>query len=353
MVEIAGVEFPEALIAALRDGRLVIFAGAGVSMGQLAGLPDFEELACRISAGTDKNKEDSESTDRFLGRLKYDEIDVHSRAAKLLQKGKPKPTELHQNLLRIYPKREDIRIVTTNFDVLFEKAYNNLFEIAPKVFEATALPFGGRFQGIVHIHGSINDPQEMILTKQDFGRAYTTEANGWARQFLLDLFNNFFVLFIGYSHSDTIMNYMISSLGENNDKERYTMTGNHENDADRWRGSGVKPISFEQSQKNDYDKLYEALEGLANYIQISISNWQQKITSTKITPMSPPVNTKSDGTIKQASSKLEVVRFLKSETGPQDLIKLLHEDPYILDDWLAQHPPEIAQSLREFLTRRR
>ena len=233
MVEIAGVDFPETLIAALRDGRLVIFAGAGVSMGQPAGLPDFEKLACRIAAGTDKSKEDSETTDRFLRRLKDGEIDVHSRAATLLQQGDPKPTELHQNLLRIYSKREDIRIVTTNFDLLFEKAYNDLFRIVPKVFEATALPFGGRFQGIVHIHGSINDPQEMILTMQDFGRAYMTEANGWARQFLVDLFDNFFVLFIGYSHSDTIMNYMTSSLTKKYDKERYTMTANQENDADR------------------------------------------------------------------------------------------------------------------------
>ena len=114
---------------------------------------------------------------------------------------------------------------------------------------------------------------------------------------------------------------------------------------------GVKPIPFVQSHKDDYDKLYEALEGLANYIQTSISNWKQEIT--RITKISPPVNTKSAGTIKQAPSKLEVVRFLTSETGPQDLIKLLHEYPYLLDDWLAQHPPELAQSLREFLTRRR
>ena len=149
------------------------------------------------------------------------------------------------------------------------------------------------------------------------------------------------------------MNYMTSSLVGNYDKERYTIIGNKENDADRWRALGVKSISFAQSHENDYDKLYKALEGLADYIQKSISSWQQEITNTKITPMSRPVNTKSDGTIKQAPSKLEVARFLKSETSPQDLIQLLHEHPYLLDDWLARYPPELAQSLREFLTRRR
>ena len=39
-MKIAGVDFPEPLLAALRDGRLVVFAGAGVSMGLPAGLPD-------------------------------------------------------------------------------------------------------------------------------------------------------------------------------------------------------------------------------------------------------------------------------------------------------------------------
>ena len=291
-MEIAGVDFPEPLMTALRDGRLVIFAGAGVSMGQPDGLPGFEELVRRI-AGNDKSKKDSETADRFLGRLKGDGIDVHSRAAKLLRQYNPNLTELHQNLLRIYPKRENIRIVTTNFDLLFEQAYNDLFKIAPKVFEPTALPFGGRFQGIVHIHGSIKEPQEMILTHKDFGRAYVTESNGWAKQFLLDLFNNFIVLFVGYSHRDTIMIYLASSLTENYSKKRYTLTGNQENDAEHWSDLGVSPITFMQSDKNDYDKLYKALKDLANYIQENNLSWKQEITKKqeikKVSQEPPPI----------------------------------------------------------------
>jgi hypothetical protein len=36
------VDLPQALVAAQREGRLVIFAGAGVSMGPPANLPSFE-----------------------------------------------------------------------------------------------------------------------------------------------------------------------------------------------------------------------------------------------------------------------------------------------------------------------
>ena len=49
-MRMAGTEYPEPLLDALRDGRLVIFAGAGVSMGPPANLPGFRELARQVTA---------------------------------------------------------------------------------------------------------------------------------------------------------------------------------------------------------------------------------------------------------------------------------------------------------------
>jgi hypothetical protein len=54
--------------------------------------------------------------------------------------------------------------------------------------------------------------QDIVLTDSDFGRAYLTE--GWARRFLVDLFRHFTVLFVGYSHSDTVMHYLARALPE-------------------------------------------------------------------------------------------------------------------------------------------
>ena len=47
-MNIKGVVFPSALLDALRDGRLVVFAGAGVSMGAPARLPSLCKLAERL-----------------------------------------------------------------------------------------------------------------------------------------------------------------------------------------------------------------------------------------------------------------------------------------------------------------
>ena len=308
-VRIGGVDFPKPLITALRDGRLVIFAGAGVSMGHPACLPNFEQLACRVAKGTGKTRKKLEMPDQFLGRLEDADVDIRSRVVELLQPNSLKPTKLHQNLLRLYNKVQNVRIVTTNFDQLFEQATDNLFNPAPKVLEAPVLPLGERFQGIVHIHGSVSEPQEMVLTDRDFGRAYLTEADGWARRFLVDLFNNFTVLFVGYSHSDTIMTYLTPSLPKYDSYQRYALTKNEENNLERWRNWGIEPIPFSQSKSNDYSALDTAIEKLANHIQRNILGWKQEITD--LAKNSPPsdIDKEPEDIIKYALTDPAMTRF--------------------------------------------
>lgn len=44
-MQIGRIDFPQELIAAQKDNRLVLFAGAGISMPKPSNLPDFEGLA--------------------------------------------------------------------------------------------------------------------------------------------------------------------------------------------------------------------------------------------------------------------------------------------------------------------
>ena len=156
------------------------------------------------SAGT------HESDDAFLGRLQHHGVHIHEIAARNLQTNRcgetPEPTDLHRDLLRLYLDSGAVRIVTTNFDLLFNAAAQVVFSEAPELFKAPALPLGGSFNGVVHVHGSLYRPHEMVLTDADFGRAYLTE--GWARRFLVELFRSFTVMFVGYSHDDTVMKYL-------------------------------------------------------------------------------------------------------------------------------------------------
>ena len=158
-------------------------------MGEPALLPKFDALASFIAQGTGETKGD-ETEDVFLGRLQSRGVRVHEVAARILGRNSrdefPEPTALHRDLLRLYPKPKTVRIVTTNFDRLFEQAAKEVLSGKAEVFRAPALPLARTFSGIVHVHGRLDRPDDMVLTDADFGRAYLTE--GWARRFLVEVF---------------------------------------------------------------------------------------------------------------------------------------------------------------------
>ena len=269
------IDFPKTLLDALSNDRLAVFAGAGVSMGEPANLPNFGRLTEAIARGTGKMPEDNESEDKFLGRLKRGGTKVHECAARELSQTDLEPTELHRNLLRLFSKPESVRIVTTNFDLLFEWAAEKEFDSNPPVFRAPDLPLGNKFRGIVHIHGSVDHPEEMILTDKDFGRAYLVETEGWARRFLIELFRSFTVLFIGYRHNDTIMNYLASALQASEEAKRFALTDN--DNYEKWQALGIEPVVYCSSDGCDHSALYEGIAELAECAGWGASDWQVRV----------------------------------------------------------------------------
>ena len=173
-MKISGIDFPKQLLDAQKDNQLVVFAGAGVSNPEPAGLPLFRPLAEEVARGSGETQGKEETEDRFLGRLHDKGQQVHLQAARVLQEKAPRPSCLHHDVTALYRNLECLRIVTTNFDTLFEEAANTRFGSQPQAFRAPALPLGRDFNGIVHVHGAIDKPRDMILTDADFGRAYLT-----------------------------------------------------------------------------------------------------------------------------------------------------------------------------------
>ena len=314
-MKIANIDFSKPLLNALRNDELVVFAGAGVSMGEPACLPSFEALANRIAKGTDKALQEGEPIDRFLGRLQHDGVNVHIRAARELSPPNLKATDLHRNLLQLYSKAEQVRVVTTNFDLLFEQAAEGVFNNSqPNVFRAPALPLGHQFNGIVHIHGAVSHSDEMVITDADFGRAYLTE--GWARRFLVDLFPSFTVLFVGYSHDDTIMNYLARALPVGEADQRFVLIGETDKDADRWRLLGLEPISYPQLNENDYSALYEGVRCIAKHVRRSVLDWQSEITAIAKNP--PPLDEETADLIEDALEDITQTRFfIKGASDPK------------------------------------
>lgn len=274
------IDFPEPIITALKNDTLVVFAGAGVSMGPPANLPSFKVLAETLAEDTEFAHEIREPFDRFLGKLFDKYPQRRARVQTLLQPSCH--NDLHTHLVRLFKDRDSIRIVTTNFETLFESASNALFETTPRIYAAPALPLGRRFNGIVHVHGEISDLDALVLTDSDFGRAYLTE--GWARRFLLETFSHYTVLFVGYSHDDTVLTYLARALPPTRIDTRFALVESSTVDAEKWQLLGIHPVSYPQVSPKDYTVLVDGIRSLADLQQRGALEWEQDIKALANSP---------------------------------------------------------------------
>jgi hypothetical protein len=343
MMKIGTIEFDDCILDALRDDRLIVFAGAGVSMGPPSNLASFWKLTCDIAQGT--GLAPSEPLDRFLGQLDHRKIAVHERAAQLLSPAGSAPNALHHDLLRLFRTADCVRLVTTNFDLHFETAANTLFGAVPDVYRAPALPHGYDFSGIVHIHGALPRARDLVLTDADFGRAYLTE--GWARRFLVDVFRRYTVLFIGYSHNDIVMNYLARALPADSLAGRFALT----DEDGSWDLLGIKPIRFVKGAGTDaFKELYDGVQRLAARTTRGALDWQSRLA--ELGGRTPPTDEESISEVEQALRDVHTTRFLLNVARRPEWLRWLNgrkhldvlfgtpdlgERDMLLAGWLAQH----------------
>ncbi|MEY5026623.1 MAG: hypothetical protein RLZZ244_2151 [Verrucomicrobiota bacterium] len=320
MTKLGTINFDDCILDALRDDRLIIFAGAGVSMGAPANLPGFGDLAKDIAKGT--GVVPSKPLDRFLGELHHGNVDVHERAAQLLLPEGSVPNKLHTDLLRLFRKADRVRLVTTNFDLHFETAANDLFGAVPFVYRAPALPLGYDFSGIVHVHGALPRARDLVLTDADFGRAYLTE--GWARRFLLDAFRQYTVLFVGYSHDDVVMNYLARALPAESTAGRYALTHEDEN----WELLGIKPVRYGIGSGADpFKDLYEGVQRLADLATRGELDWQSRLD--EMGGRTPPTDEEAIGEVEQALREVHLTRFLLESARDPEWLRWLNRRKHL------------------------
>lgn len=308
-MHIRGVDIPESLIRAQREGRLVVFAGAGVSMPSPSNYPNFDRLAERVAAGV-LSPEPNEPVDRFLGRLSNQKVRVHERVREILSDSSSSPNSMHLSLLRLFETENSVRLVTTNFDPHFTGAARMVFAgKEPEIYYAPALPLGDQFHGIAHLHGSVEKSSErLVLTDADFGRAYLTQ--GWARRFLQQLFAKYVVLFVGYSHNDLVMEYLARGLPPQADHPGRFALKIEGDGNDHWIYRGIQPISYPRVSGDDpHAALSPALSEWADESRRSTLGHEQKIKSIVQRPLS--VDVEELDYIEASLNDLARVRFFR------------------------------------------
>ena len=198
---------------------------------------------------------------------------------------------------------ESVRIVTTNFDNHFTTALNAKFDPPPEVFKAPALPVGGRFTGLVYLHGSVEGSADrLVLTDRDFGHAYLTE--GWARRFLQELYSTFTVLFVGYSHNDPVMIYLTRGLPPNSTR---LFAFAPEDAADHWKFLGITPIPYSMGS-GGHAALERTFERWADKSSWGALDHERQIKAL-VQGAPPLVGSEEDDYMRSVLEDLVLVRF--------------------------------------------
>ena len=270
-----GPSVPDELLVARDKGDVIFFCGAGVSQHE-AGLPNFEKLARLVidNLGAaidsparkllDKALETGRlagvgglvATDRVFGLLEreFEVWDVRTAVAEALR---PKPDHklgAHRTLIDLATSRTGVtRLVTTNFDLLFEECDPTLPCSGPPRLPD---PQSDReFRGIVHLHGRVDanyerpHDDEFVVSSADFGRAYLSD--GWATRFIQSLLARFQIVFIGYTADDPPVQYLLEALNlrAGGRLRLFAFQEGESGEATSlWEHRGVHAIAFDSSE---------------------------------------------------------------------------------------------------------
>ena len=380
-----GPSIPSTLLDECAAGRVVFFCGAGVSQyAKESGMrmPGFLELTRNVIerveledesdilkaiSDWDESKPGAVTLDQifYLLQKKFGREHIANIVADELEykcsSGDYPPR--HKDILELSKNDRGIpQVITTNFDILFEKAHDkkdirtNFPPFLPDLSSETPVA------GITYIHGRVNQdpthiskkmnmPNDLILSKSDFGRAYLSQ--GWAAALVRYLILNYTVVFIGYRAEDPPMQYMLLGM------EGHSMKSNlyafeektTEIRKDEWKERGVTLISY-----SDHAHLWKTISKWAES-KTNPSAWKRKALA--VTSKDPKAarpyqrgqvvhilrTVEGIADLRKMSVKAEWINvFDASIRKDKDLVKYIddgsgvkHESPYLLDDDKSDH----------------
>jgi hypothetical protein len=281
-----GPSVPDELLVARDEGRVIFFCGAGVSRARV-GLAGFFRLAEQVLDALESNLDtptrklleaakrvEAESgvsglvpADRIFGLLErnFETRNIQEAVAKALKPQSSADLSAHRILLDLARGLNGkARLVTTNFDLLFESADPALKSSSPPHLPDPRRPED--LEGVTHLHGRVTEDYAgaqgdgFVLSSSEFGRAYVSD--GWATQFIAKLLDKYVVVFVGYTADDPPVQYLLEALNRDagSTSNLYAFHAGSSVDAEsRWRHKGVQPIAYEVADAS-HAALWDTLE---------------------------------------------------------------------------------------------
>ena len=305
-----GPSIPDSLLEKCDAGRVVFFCGAGISCypkNSALRLPNFRELTNRIirhfrpSPNSDIMKamkllDESETANStsldeifYLIQKTFCKEEVNQKISEILSKNSTleRPTR-HKHIAQISSDQEGIpQIVTTNFDVFFEKAIPESNKIRVNVPPFLPdLSQHSPVSGITYLHGRTSEKtnhiaidekhlNKFVLSSADLGRAYLSE--GWAANFVRYIFSNYTVVLIGYRAEDPPIHYLLMGMNDNvnfDQSNLYAFDRSVEDQEEvraKWHAKGVTPILY-----SSHDILWESIAEWADKFAFP-NKWKSRV----------------------------------------------------------------------------
>lgn len=325
--------------------NLIIFIGAGLS--KLFGFPLWDDLANDLLDLCKNGKTKASNSEIEIVKKNFDPINKITFAATFLDdidgiicskldknKLKKRGIKNKEIILKCLNSFKST-IVTTNADTTIDEInnYSKIWNIYPELSKDAA-KYVKRFPAVIHMHGSIDKPDSLVFTLNEYSSKYSFRSkNGFANE-LADLFSineNKTILFIGYSLREFEMLQYILGFDKDSKIKRnifkldgYLKCEETKIDVDRkyYKSLGITLIPYSREIK-DFDKLIDVLVDWSNNIERQQNIFQHPDYLIKDAILSKPDN----------SSKILVLNAIESISDERYFSSNLIVSPYF-KDWM-------------------
>ena len=183
------------IVKARNNGKLVIFAGAGVSVDSL--VPMWNELTEELKSDLDGKALSTEDS-LELAQLYFNARgtkEYQERVQEILKFRQTYFNPIHQKVVQIAP----CHIITTNFDEHFEQVLQTEDTVYSIIKKDSDLPYSTGNSLFIKMHGDFSE-RNIVLTADDFDKY--PEKFPLISGAINGIFASKLVLFIGYSFND-------------------------------------------------------------------------------------------------------------------------------------------------------
>lgn len=190
------------IVDAKEKGKLVIFAGAGISID--SGVPSWSELVKALSNDLDTKESDELKVAQSYFN-KYGKKEYIQKVRKELNIGSTVYNSLHTKIVEIEPHH----IITTNFDNHFEQVLSKNSYKYSIIKKDSDLPYTEGNPMFIKMHGDFSNNN--IILKEDDYKLYSSNFP-LIEGYLKGIFASKLILFIGFSYKDPNLVAILDSV---------------------------------------------------------------------------------------------------------------------------------------------